>query len=252
VKHLAFGTLFGSSRLWLMSDRLVRARTTIRTHMVFTNPTLRTAVDGIGTHIRGPYISAHVRIGDGAFLEKADLNAQVILERLLVGLKMNTDNIAELIKYSSDTSEASRAISSVSSTQSSSNSSTCTGLTSSRFPELNIPLYVATDADTSHANPHPVLQRFTKVFPCIHYLSSFSSFSSPINHAGITTGMATLDNLVSGYNGLALRPFVESFVEAMIVSRAELFVGTEQSTFSQFVSDVLSRVWRGYDIIERG
>ena len=67
-----------------------------------------------------------------------------------------------------------------------------------------------------------------------------------------TSHLAPLDALRNEHDGLLLRPFLEPMVDAMVVSRAVGVVGTEGSTFSQFVEDVLWRVYHGMDIASRG
>ena len=64
--------------------------------------------------------------------------------------------------------------------------------------------------------------------------------------------MAPLGPLASARDGVLLKPFLEPLLDAMVVAHAVRVVGTEGSTFSRFVEDVLWRVYHGLDVVSKG
>ncbi|KAF7289223.1 SAM domain-containing protein [Mycena indigotica] len=97
-------------------------------------------------------------------------------------------------------------------------------------------LYISTDVP--NAATDPLFATLRQSFPCTYFLSDFAA-----HH---------LAGMRNTYDGLAMWPFLVPLVDAMVVGRAEVVVGTENSTFSQFIEDVLWRVHRGLGIAERG
>ena len=103
---------------------------------------------------------------------------------------------------------------------------------------LNAPVYVATDARAAGLDAH--VWRFVRTFPCAFFLEDFAEQTRP------------LDALRSEVDGVPLGPFLRPFVEAMVAGQAWQVVGTEGSTFSGFVMDVLWRKYHGFQIVQRG
>lgn len=260
---LQLGTLFGSSRLWLHEPEHILLRRRIREGMVFKNFNLDYVAHDISRKLGGQWLGAHVRLGDGAFADKAEHNARAVFWRLVdataEGDEMNLKMVEGLIVESRPPTKVKKAkrrhhaqdLSDypmvVFPHRGSYNVSSLLDRVSCRsqlhadsgLRAFNVPLFVSTDA--ASPSDHPSLARFLKVFPCTFFLGDFSG-----------TSLTRLDGLVNPYDGLALRPFLEPLLDAMVVARADVFVGTEQSTFSQFVADVLARTLRGEDIVERG
>ena len=85
-----------------------------------------------------------------------------------------------------------------------------------------------------------LLARFTRTFPCTFFLGDFRAEAAP------------LAALAGGADGVALGAFLAPFLDAMIAGRAWAVVGTEQSTYSAFVADVLWRTYHGFEIVQRG
>lgn len=253
------GSLFGSSRIWLHNPAHERLRRTIRHGMTFQNKHIQRAADDIGVQLGGHWFGVHVRLGDGLFAEQADFGARTVFWRLIDELagdgELNVDAVARMAKddlvlkkktkQPQHRKNLDHPLVNFSSTPSS-NASACPHLScqaplhpNPRLSILNTPLFIATDAPSPHT--HPSLDRFRTAFPCTFFLDDFANVS-----------LAHLDGLRNPYDNLPLRPFLEPMVDAVIVSRVEVFVGTAKSTFSQFVADVLARVWRGEEIVERG
>ena len=101
---------------------------------------------------------------------------------------------------------------------------------------LNLPFFISTDSPVSH--PHLAL--FMRTFPCTFFLSDFPE------------ELAELERLKSGYDGLMLGSFIVAFLDGIVAGNAERVVGTDGSTFSQFVLDVLWRRYHGWEIVQRG
>jgi hypothetical protein len=81
---------------------------------------------------------------------------------------------------------------------------------------LNMPLFIATDAN-QHAT-HPLLMRFHCTFPCTFYLSDFAADVAPLKH------------LQNKADGLKLNELLFPFVDAMVVAQASMFAGLQPST----------------------
>ncbi len=255
------GSLFGSSRLHLRAraNRLVRAQ--VREQMVFANPHLARATDAIRAALGGTYLAAHLRIGDGAF----EVNAPEIVRRawwklLQVGLGLSDDEIASLEEESFPEEEpldppvfapdlpALRSPhpplppfpSNASPSLSPAGGFSCRGRLHSapRLRRLNAPLYISTDAVSPTLNP--LLWRFLGTFPCTFFLGDFAEQTRPL---GV---------LRSEIDGVPLGSFLMPFVDAMVAGQAYQVVGTESSTFSAFVTDVLWRRYHGFEIVQRG
>ncbi len=253
---IQLGTLFGSSRLHLRSSANYALRKHVRESMAFTNPHLVRAADGIRAALGGAYLGVHLRIGDGVFEWNAPENTRLAWWKLLhLVLGFAHDNILALERslFLDDAGPGLPTLNvdypamraphpplppfPLNATPSS--SFPCRGPlhTSPTLIPLNAPLFVSTDARSPAHNG--LLVRFTRTFPCIFFLDDFPE-------------VAPLRDLKSPVDGVPLGPFLMPFLDAMVVGQAWQVVGTEQSTFSAFVTDVLWRTYRGYEIVQRG
>ncbi|KAI0931001.1 hypothetical protein AcV7_005030 [Taiwanofungus camphoratus] len=258
-RFIQLGTLFGSSRLHLRNPKNILVRKQIRQSMAFANPHLMKLADNIRDALGGDYLGAHIRLGDGLFLESGPANVRLVWWKLLhTSLGFSLKDILALEKGQAVELGADDAalapphipldIPSLRVPHprlpplslKSSPSLRCRGgaHTSIELLPLNVPLFISTDAPDPQTDP--LLSRFTQTFPCTFFLEDFSAHT------------AALDSLQSGYDGLHLKSFLIPFLDAMIAARAWQVVGTEQSTFSAFVQDVLWRTYHGWDIVQRG
>ncbi|TDL29021.1 hypothetical protein BD410DRAFT_695414, partial [Rickenella mellea] len=246
---LQIGTLFGSSRLRLRDSWNVAIRTDVREKMVFANPLFHEITDAVQLSLGGAYLAAHVRVGDGHFTTNARENVRVIWQRLVHNsLGFSTNDLANnsiLEDESILPSNFAGLDALLPELSPSSRKRTNTHLRCQRPPHtdphlipLNIPLFISTDAPEPSA--HEALRLFYDTFPCTFTLSD------------VPEQLALLDNLQSGYDGLMLRDFAIPFLDAMVAAKADDVVGTEGSTFSQFVEDVLWMQYHGWDIVQRG
>ena len=199
------------------------------------------------------YLAAHERLGDGIFEDDAEDNVRTIWWKLVHGvlgfgledtMRLEHSFIESIARPPPDlpldwdpqTYTAHRLQFPFSKTSALS----CRSPLHSdpRLMRFNAPLYISTDSNDPHNDPrlHPILS----TFPCVFFLSDFPERLAP------------LDPLHSSLDGLALNPFLEPLLDALVVARSSWVVGTEGSTFSRFVEDVLWRLHHGYEIVSKG
>lgn len=275
------GTLMGSSRLHLRDAVHYQLRAHVREKMTLTNPLLAALAEDVRATLGGQYLGAHVRLGDGLFRENGAENVRLTWWKLVhavLGFSIQDTLALEktVVLSGGDSSGSSSLLSDLASGLESGSagdavamlappripldipalrvphpplpalkpainlSLACPGAlhTSPALAPLNTPLFIASDVAAPRADP--LLAHFTRTFPCAFFLGDFRVQTAP------------LDALLSGADGVGLRPFLTPFLDAMIVGRAWAVVGTEQSTYSAFVGDVLWRTYHGFEIVQRG
>ncbi|KAI0746086.1 hypothetical protein C8Q76DRAFT_706100 [Earliella scabrosa] len=254
---IQLGTLFGSSRLHLRAESNYLLRKYIREHMAFTNPHLVRAASAVRDALGGTYLGVHLRIGDGVFEWGASENVRVAWWKLMhVVLGFTDDELLALEDELFPDEDALEApvipvdipamrsphppLPPFPATATPSTDLTCRGPLhmTAKLQTLNAPLFVATDAHNPSVNP--LLWRFTRTFPCSFFLEDFPEHTR------------SLGTLRSKTDGVPLGRFLMPFLDAMVVGQAWQVVGTEQSTFSAFVTDVLWRRYHGFEIVQRG
>jgi len=255
---LQIGTLFGSSRLRLRRAENVRIREGIRRSMAFTEPTLVNAADAIARALGGAYLGAHIRIGDGSFKSNRDANARLVWWKLVHKvLNLSVEDTLDLEKRlrgnrSSMFSRPPQIEDDYAARRvphpplaplpdiASPLDVSCRGIkhTSPRLRPLNTPVFISTDAMDPLGDV--TISLFLRTFPCTFFLSDFPSETAP------------LTKMRNGEDGVDLKSFLVPFLDAMVVGKAWAVVGTEGSTFSRFVHDILWRTYHGWDIVQRG
>ncbi|KAF8435832.1 hypothetical protein L210DRAFT_3550755 [Boletus edulis BED1] len=268
---IQLGTLFGSSRLRLRKTENRRVRGERRRHMVFANAALTFAAAQIRGTLGGTYVGAHVRVGDGRFQKGTRESVRVIWWKLVWDvLGVNTQMAFELEKRISskigadgedeDGDMGERPPEMIRPPEIPADvpslrvphsplpplPETFSPKLSCRSPlhtmpglrRLNVPLFIATDAPDGLDDS--VLAPLIRAFPCTFTLESFKAET------------AHLEGLRNGYDGVRLVGYLAPMVDALVMGGAWGVVGTEGSTFSRYVADVLWRVSHGWDIVERG
>ena len=280
---IQLGTLFGSSRLRLRQAVNRRVRGETRRHMVFANAALKLAAERIGKVLGGTYVGAHVRVGDGRFQKGARKNARVVwwkLVRDVLGLDIETalglerhvwssmDGVMATDGYNRDNSNGADDDDDdmVDTDEMLEPPEIPPDMPSLRVPHpplpplpdifspklscrnrlhtmpglrrLNVPLFIATDAPDGLDDP--LLAPLIRVFPCTFILGSFQAET------------AHVEGLRNGYDGVRLAGYLAPIVDALVMGGAWAVVGTEGSTFSRYVGDVLWRVSHDWEIVERG
>ncbi|KAJ6495630.1 hypothetical protein C8R47DRAFT_1115808 [Mycena vitilis] len=242
---LAIGSLFSSSRLRLRDRGNKKIRTQVRRCMDFSSPQLVETADAIGKAIGVHYLGAHVRLGDGSFKANGDAILRQVWWKL----------VHDILQFNiSETSHLERTFSLSIEPSPSSNDSRprsllfdfspgnmrCRGHRhpSAHMARLNSPLFISTDV--KDAATHPSFSGFLRTFPCAFFLSDFAVHTRRLN------------SLINGYDGTVMTPFLLPLLDAMVVGRAWMVAGTDGSTFSRFIEDVLWTKHHGMDIIERG
>ena len=273
---LFFGTLMGSSRLHLRDAAHYQLRGRIRGKMALTNPLLTALAEAVRGALGGQYLAAHARLGDGLFRENGAENVRLAWWKLVhavLGFSVQDtlvlerafvldpgDGSVEGPDYALGTdSGSSGSVTLVPPripldipalrvphpplpplTPSTNLSLACPGAphTAPSLAPLNTPLFIATDVGLPRGDA--LLARFTRTFPCTFFLGDFRAQTAP------------LAALAGAADGVALAPLLAPFLDAMIAGRAWAVVGTEQSTYSAFVADVLWRTYHGFEIVQRG
>lgn len=246
------GTLFGSSRLRLKDWTNVAIRSSIRQTMGYSNPLLVEAANSIAKSLGHRYLGVHLRLGDGQFRKKREDTARIAwwtlvqnglgysekdvlsLERVLVG-RSRSDMPHVPVEPDDDTLKFSMAR-----TSNYSLNIACKYAlhTNPHLFRLNAPLFISTDLKDPRNDP--LFAGFHKSFPCAFYLSDFPDVLAP------------LAELQNANDGVMLKPFLLPFLDAMVVAHAWKVIGTEKSTFSMFVQDVLWRTNHGMAVVQRG
>ena len=252
---LQIGSLFGSSRLRLRRHHDLEIRARIRESMVFSNKLFLDIADSINSSLGGVYLAAHIRLGDWQFIEKGEKNVRLIWWKLVhdiaglgkdeaADLEMLVTNSSKVLKppvYKIDLAALRSPIPPLPPVSPRMPTRiACRGSwhMNPRFAALNAPLFISTDVSDPFTNV--LLRKFFDTFPCTFVLSDFVDEIAPINL------------LRSGYDGLMLKEFLLPFLDAIVAGKAYQLVGTEGSTFSQFVQDVLWRHYHGWEVVQRG
>ncbi|KDQ07491.1 hypothetical protein BOTBODRAFT_180673 [Botryobasidium botryosum FD-172 SS1] len=260
---IQFGTLFGTTRLRLVIPENVAARKQVRERMVFKMDALLHIADAIRDGLGGPdgwgYVGVHLRLGDGLFRRNSTENLRLVWWKLATqALGINATAAAAVearaMGWESDgetylppaivpdkmalrTPHPPPPPPPLNATAS---HTVCRGAlhTSSHLLPLNTPIFIATDVPAPRS--HPDLQLFVSTFPCTFFLSDFDA------------RIRALFALRNADDGVALGPFLLPFLDAMVAAKGRETLGTPHSTFSRFTVDVLSRVYHGWDIVQRG
>ena len=254
MRLLQIGTLFGSSRLRLKNVENILHRDLIRQSMVFTNKDLVRVAYSITSALNSHYLGVHLRSGDGKFRTESENTVRSVWWNLMhqvlgYPIAMVCD-IEKLVneapsrlcqpdtmnsnQQTSDCGSESKCSSppemgiNISTTPSSSIHCHSPRHRKHGYEILNTPLYVSTDIESPRT--HSQLSIFRQTFPCIFFLDDFP------------TEMEPLDQLKSPIDDVNLGPFLRPFVDALVVSKAVKVVGTEGSTFSRFIEDILWNV----------
>ncbi|KAI0045804.1 hypothetical protein FA95DRAFT_1560769 [Auriscalpium vulgare] len=248
ARLIQLGTLFGSSRLHLRSPAHRAIRKAIRESMVLSNTVLQSASSAAGRQLGGSYLGAHIRVGDGPFYTSRAQNIRAIWYKLVTQtLNISLSKAQHLERRFSSwqppaelptlpAAHSSRSTDPMDPTPATRRKLPCRrpAHTASELHSLNIPLFVSTD---SPAERH--LELLTRTFPCTFFL-------------GDVLPPSPLDDAVSSHDEVPLKPFLLPMVDALVVAGARGFVGTDGSTFSTYVEDVLWRKLHGLDILQRG
>ncbi|KAI0744290.1 hypothetical protein C8Q80DRAFT_889485 [Daedaleopsis nitida] len=254
---IQLGTLFGSSRLHLRARTTFQLRKYIREQMAFTNEHLVYAASGISEDLGGAYLGVHLRVTDGIFEWSAPENVRLAWWKLLqISFGFSNEELLDLEEElfpEEDPLEPPVIAPDLPALRSPHpplsplppNATPSTAIscreplhTARKLHVLNVPLYIATDAHNPSLNP--VLWRFIRTFPCAFFLEDFAEHTRPLRA------------LLSETDGVPVGGLLMPFLDAMVVGQAWQVVGTEQSTFSTFVTDVLWRTYHGFAIVQRG
>jgi hypothetical protein len=257
---IQLGTLFGSARLHLTERGNVATRTGIRERMMFSNSHLRAASTAAVNALGGQdaFLAAHVRLSNGPFHALRERTVRSIWYRLvacalrsvnasagiteiyeLEGLLVPTNAVFPPPHEPLPVDSVPPRVTPSEGVMPSTLRVKCTGNPheAPKLVPLNVPLFVATDVEDALA-----LAPLRAAFPCTILLRDLAEVPE----------VRMLDRLVSANDGVHLGSFLAPLLDAAIVARAWAVVGTEGSTFSTYVEDLLWRREHGHRIVERG
>jgi hypothetical protein len=257
---IQLGSLFGSARLHLTDRGNVATRTAIRERMRFTNVHLRRASTAAVNALGGQdaFLGAHVRVSNGPFNVLREQTVRSIWYRL-VGCALRSVNasagIAEIHELESLLVPTNGVlpppvqeplVDSVPPTVVPLGGVMprllqvrCTGKAhvEPKFVPLNVPLFVATDVEDAL-----VLAPLRAAFPCLILLRDLAEIPE----------VQMLERLASADDGVHLGSFLAPLLDAAIVARGWAVVGTEGSTFSTYVEELLWQLEHERQMVERG
>ncbi|KAL0956208.1 hypothetical protein HGRIS_002365 [Hohenbuehelia grisea] len=240
---LQLGSLFGSSRLHLKNPRNFRLRTMIRRSMVPNVPGLEDTADSIKRTLGGSYLGAHVRLGDGQFAVQGQNSTMSIWKQLVAQIFVLDADVLEkamVPQHNSQWIDLLKPAADYANLETQPPLNLSCRRPKHRSPSLaplNIPLFISTDAKDPQR--HPFFEIFLHTFPCTFFLSDFSPKLESLHRR-------------NDFDGVPLRDHLVPFLNAMIIGKAWKAVGTEGSTFSAFITDVLWRHYHGLEIHQRG
>ncbi|KAF8496266.1 hypothetical protein F5888DRAFT_1614906 [Russula emetica] len=257
---IQLGSLFGSARLHLTDHGNMATRTAIRERMRFTNLHLGTASTAAVNALGGQdaFLAAHVRVSNGPFNALRERTVRSIWYRLVacalrsVNASAGIAEIHELENLLVPTNgvlpppaqeplvdSAPPIVVPLGGVMPRSVQVRCTGKPhrEPKLVPLNVPLFVATDVEDAL-----VLAPLRAAFPCMILLRDLAEIPE----------VRRLDRLVSADDGVRLGSFLAPLLDAAIVAQAWAVVGTDGSTFSTYVEDLLWRWEHGHQIVERG
>ncbi|CAE6531920.1 unnamed protein product [Rhizoctonia solani] len=239
-----FGTLFGSGRLKLRRPEYVAARTRISQGMTISHGAILEASRAIRTRIAefshngNVYLAVHARVGDRKFKGTAVKNGRLLWWKLIIGLGISkeTGRVIEHRVLRRAGGETTLPDSSFgpsikpwyNTSQSYRPQERCVsphrdlGIATTR---LGLPLFIATDA--AHPRSHSSLAIFHETFPCTFVLSDFPEEVKSLlalHRQGDTSPIGR---------------FLIPLVDAVVAGHATHVIGTQNSTFSQYVTSIL-------------
>ena len=234
---LRTGSLFGTARVRLRNRGNKDHRDLIRKALIPNHPSILRASEAICNRLGDNYLAAHVRAGDGSFTHKAEGTVALVWKRLVLEvLAIPAEPACKLLESIDPSSTIpcepqSTGGETLKIKQGRKPSFSCRGVLHPSGPleTLNTPLYLATDIPDPHKDPLLRILRLT--FPCMFILADF------------TQALAPLEDLVSPYDAVRLYSFLLPFVDGLVAGRAAHVVGTEGSTYSQYVE---RRLWNHF------
>ena len=236
---LQIGTLFGTSRLHLKDPVNLAYQRTVRRSMAFANRNLLAVTESIVLALGGHFFGAHIRLRDGYFKSEAERTVKSVWENLLQNvlgfsagpcrLEGNFSGLPGIDcsewSCNGNCSEMNRLLP----TSPTAEQPECrTPRHHNRNNVFDTPLYAATDLRQPRS--HRGLHLLRQTFPCTLFLGDFSQETQK------------LYSLKGPYDGVTLQPFLLPFIDAMVAAKASVFVGTQGSTFSKFVTNL----WHAY------
>ncbi|KAG6886302.1 hypothetical protein C0993_006712 [Termitomyces sp. T159_Od127] len=234
------GTLFGSSRLRLKDPSNLTIRSYIRGSMSFNNPLLLDIANSIAASLGPLFIGVHLRLGDGNFRKNAEKHTRKAWWQVICDILSYSEEEAFALENDFMDQFQDRNVHDPRPRRfgASSNVLRCQYPlhTNTSHLRLNTPIFISTDVDQNNT----VLIGFRKTFPCLFFLADFPIATAP------------LEEIRNPHDGIRMKHILLPFVDALVVGNAWKVVGTSNSTFSNFIQDVLWRKQHDLQIVQRG
>ncbi|CAI2173984.1 14210_t:CDS:1 [Funneliformis geosporum] len=214
-KLIHFGSVYHLLRFNLKNEDNIEFINSVRENMIINHPVLLNVGEKISEQLggKGAYIGVHLRLGDNGldrkFGEKAEENVDQIIKELLNELPttpLDEDDVylaKDLFPVEAITIDAKKCLRSIAAEQ------------------RHVPIiYLASDKPRKDQR----LRKFFREFPCVFMLSS-----------NFTKYLDALSKLKNPRDGALLFQYFVPFIDGIVAARGGKFIGTPESTFSDYV-----------------
>ncbi|CAM0139065.1 hypothetical protein VKS41_003625 [Umbelopsis sp. WA50703] len=218
-KLIHLGSVFGSGKILIRRPEHLEFWRKLQRSIIYRHPIVTEVAENFLASLNGAgsFIGVHVRSGDGFFIKALPRNMQKIMWQIKTAIAKHSDipslqeQLAIIPKHP--------------------NLAQCLELAKSHNISV---VYLATDAREPSTNPDLAILYAT--FPCTF---TIDNFTDPANQPGWNA----LNNAANAHDGRNMKKYLIPMVDATIASRGRLFVGTESSTFSGYISRLHDVFW---------
>jgi hypothetical protein len=229
---LHVGSLFGTSRLRLATQKSRELRRSIQNSMAISSRFMLDLAGQVVSELGGTdtFFSIHLRIGDGIFAEYSNSTAYGVWDALLrYSYGLSDQEIKRLVPSESRVNTSLTNIAPLFSVPLQRHAYTrkmgCCEQRPDLPTSLSTPLFIATDARNPHL--HPALSLFRSTFPCVLFISDFPHI------------IGRMKEIVNPLDDTPMATFLVPFIDALVAARGASFIGTPESTFSRYIEEVL-------------
>ncbi|CAB5101494.1 unnamed protein product [Rhizophagus irregularis] len=215
-KLIHFGSIYHLNRFNLKFKENIDFLKSVRENMIINHPVLLDIGDKISEQLGGlgSYIGVHLRLGDMGFDkkfgQKAEENVDYITKSLIEDISSTPNELEEIEVSNSNFVSTSTMI----------EAEKC--LQSISPEQRNFPIiYLASDKPRNDRR----LKKFLREFPCVFML--FSNFEKYLDQ---------LKRVKNPRDGALLFRYFVPFVDGIVAARGNKFIGTPESTFSEYVT----------------
>ncbi|CAG8472383.1 1038_t:CDS:1 [Funneliformis mosseae] len=222
-KLIHFGSIYHTLRFNLKYQENIEFINSVRESMIINHPALLDVGEKISKQLggKGAYIGVHMRLGDNGldrkFGAKAEENVDQIIKKLLNESQTTPLDVGEVYLAKDLFPEGTTIY-----------AEEC--LRSITPEQRHLPIiYLASDKPRKD----PRIKKFLREFPCVFMLSS-----------NFTKYLSALRKIKNPRDGALLFQYFVPFIDGIVAARGGKFIGTPESTFSDYV-DRLHHSWVG-------